>query len=63
MMTQACYRVREVAMGLWEHVPERDKDYIAAPKANGYQSLHSTLRVPSLVVEARTLWPSAFNEL
>ena len=44
-------------MGLWEHVPERDKDYIAAPKANGYSSLHSTLRVPSLVVEASTLRP------
>ncbi len=52
---QACYRVREVAMDLWEHVAERDKDYIAAPKANGYQSLHTTLRVPSLVVEASAL--------
>ena len=47
--------MREIAVGLWEHVPERDKDYIAAPKANGYRSLHSTLRVPSLVVEASTL--------
>ncbi|BDA46038.1 probable GTP diphosphokinase CRSH, chloroplastic at N-terminal half [Coccomyxa sp. Obi] len=51
--TQACYRVREVAKALWESIEERDKDYIAAAKPNGYRSLHSTLRVPSLTVEVR----------
>ncbi len=53
LLPQACYRVRELASGLWERLAERDKDYIAAPKPNGYRSLHSTLRVPSVVLEAR----------
>ncbi len=53
MWLQACYRVREVAKSLWEPIEERDKDYIAAAKPNGYRSLHSTLRVPSLTVEVR----------
>ena len=43
---QACYLVREVGLSLWRPVPERSKDYIAAPKANGYQSLHLTVRLP-----------------
>lgn len=50
---QACYRVREIAKGLWEAIEERDKDYIEAPKPNGYRSLHTTLRVPSLTVEVQ----------
>ena len=48
---QACYRVRQIAQDLWEPLLDRDKDYIAAPKANGYRSLHSTLLVPSLTVD------------
>ena len=44
----ACYVVRDVAQKLWTPASSRDKDYIAHPKSNGYQSLHSTLlvRVP-----------------
>lgn len=40
----ACYLVHEAACGLWECVEGRSKDYIAAPKPNGYQSLHATMR-------------------
>ncbi len=44
--TEDCYRALGVLHTNWQMVPERFKDFISTPKANGYRSIHTTVIGP-----------------
>jgi len=60
-----CYRVLGVMHNLYKPLPGKFKDYLAIPKTNGYQSLHSSLFGPhgvSVEVQIRTVEMDYFAE-
>ena len=44
---ESCYRVLGILHGMYQPMIARIKDYIAIPKPNGYQSLHTTVITPN----------------
>lgn len=52
-----CYQALQTTHRLWPHLPAAFDDYIVSPKRNGYQSLHTVVRLPcghTLEVQIRT---------
>ena len=57
-----CYRVLGVLHSLYQPMIARIKDYIAVPKPNGYQSLHTTVITPSKQIVEFQIRSNAMHE-
>ena len=54
---QDCYSALGIVHTQWQHLPNEFSDYVATPKANGYQSIHTVVLGPegkSVEVQIRT---------
>ncbi len=61
-----CYAALGVVHGSWQYIPKEFDDYIANPKENGYQSLHTVIFDPHgnrIEVQIRTREMHEFAEL
>lgn len=61
-----CYTVLGIVHGLWQYIPKEFDDYIANPKENGYQSLHTVIldaQGNRIEVQIRTREMHEFAEL
>ena len=62
---KACYAVLSIVHNIWTPLPEEFDDYIARPKPNGYQSLHTVVEADdgrTLEVQVRTQEMHRFAE-
>ena len=53
-----CFSVYREMLRLWPEEPGRFKDFVTQPKKNGYQSLHTNVRLPdgrSIEVQIRSV--------
>jgi GTP pyrophosphokinase/guanosine-3',5'-bis(diphosphate) 3'-pyrophosphohydrolase len=60
-----CWRVYSLITDWYTPIPERFRDFISVPKANGYQSLHTTVITPmgrKVEVQIRTEWMDEIAE-
>ncbi|ESS71347.1 GTP pyrophosphokinase RelA [Methyloglobulus morosus KoM1] len=62
----SCYAVLGIVHGAWQTIPKEFDDYIANPKENGYQSLHTVILDPQgnrIEVQIRTKEMHEFAEM